>query len=113
MNTNKPQMIVIVETRCEPAKLERAFQRPGFNGFLTTDNQGYAGGVIVDWIEEVMKVTLITKKIQFMHIYVKIWKDLKRISHNMNDHLLVDGDFNDIMHEDKKNRRSSHWLQQM
>lgn len=35
------------------------------------------------------------KKIQFMHIYVKMWEDLKRISHNMNDHLLVDGYFND------------------
>lgn len=64
-------MIVIVEIRCEPSKLERVFHKLGFNGFLATDNQGYAGGTIVAWIEEVMKVTLITKKIQFMHIYME------------------------------------------
>lgn len=56
------QMIVIVETCYEPSKLERTFQKLWFNGFLAVNNQGYASGFIVAWIQEAMNVKLVSRK---------------------------------------------------
>ncbi|GAU43826.1 hypothetical protein TSUD_399190 [Trifolium subterraneum] len=42
--THKPVLLVIVETRCEPSKLCRTFKLLGYDGFLATEVNGYAGG---------------------------------------------------------------------
>jgi hypothetical protein len=47
--TWKPVMLVIMETRCNPDKLKKTFNLMGYDGFLATENSGFAGGIIVAW----------------------------------------------------------------
>ncbi|MCH79376.1 endonuclease/exonuclease/phosphatase family protein [Trifolium medium] len=116
---HKPVMIVIVETRCDPTKLRRTFQLLGYEGFVASEVNGYAGGIIVAWKEDSINVQLGMKKFQFLHMRVQLlnkqqwfftaiyaspneenrrtmWEDLKNIADSMNCPWLLAGDFNDI-----------------
>lgn len=59
VSIHKPKMLVIVETRCEPLKLKKVFNKLGCDGFLATKNHSYAGVIVAVWIEDDMTVTLI------------------------------------------------------
>jgi hypothetical protein len=67
-------MIVIMETRCEPEKLCRTFALLGFDGLCATDVNGFAGGIIVGWRKEDMKVQLVDRSFQYKHLKVS-YKD--------------------------------------
>jgi hypothetical protein len=131
---HKPVMIVIMETRCEPEKLRRTFALLGFDGLCATDVNGFAGGIIVGWRKEDMKVQLVDKSFQYMHlkvsykdgkdwlftpIYVSpyegnrkiLWDALKSISNNMHTAWLLAGDFNDIASNAASPRRCNTFLE--
>jgi hypothetical protein len=118
--TWKPLILVIMETRCNPVKLKRTFNLLGYDGFLSTDNSGYAGGIVVAWKLDLFMVNLEEKKFQYIHMKVNyinrrewyftavyaspqedsrsiLWTDLKRIADHMNESWILAGDFNDIM----------------
>jgi hypothetical protein len=40
----------------------------GYDGFLSTDNAGFAGGIIVAWKLDLITVQLEEKKFQYMHM---------------------------------------------
>ncbi|PNX73217.1 ribonuclease H [Trifolium pratense] len=126
MTTWRPVMVVIVETRCDPNRLKRTFNLLEFDGFLASDVDGYAGGIVIAWKENLFMVDLIYKTFQFMHLKVQypegrewfftatyaspneenrriLWNDLKDIADSMQSSWLLAGDFNDILgsHEKK------------
>jgi hypothetical protein len=121
----KPVMLVIVETRCDPTKLCRTFNLLGYDGFIATEVDGFAGGIVVVSKENYMKVELQCKKFQFIHLKVcypngvhwfftpiyaspneanrsMLWDDLKGIANNMQTAWMLAGDFNDIASVDEK-----------
>jgi hypothetical protein len=67
----KPVMLVIMETRCDPCKLKKTFNLLGFDGFLASEVNGYAGGIVVVWKEDYMMVNMQIKKFQFLHLHVQ------------------------------------------
>jgi hypothetical protein len=44
---NKPGMIVIVEIRCDPNKLSKTLNMLGYEDYVASEGQGFAGGIIV------------------------------------------------------------------
>jgi exonuclease III len=46
-----PSILVIVETRCNTSKLKSTFNLLGYDGFEASEGQGYAGGIVVAWEE--------------------------------------------------------------
>jgi hypothetical protein len=119
VNDNKPIMVVIVETRCDPNKLRRTFKLLGYDEFTATEVQGYAGGIVVAWKKDYIMVDVCNKSFQYMHLKVKypnggwwfftpiyaspiedkrrlLWEDLTAISPHITIPWLVAGDFNDI-----------------
>ncbi|PNY06740.1 endonuclease/exonuclease/phosphatase family protein [Trifolium pratense] len=76
ISVHKPVMMVILETRCDPEKWRRTFALLGFHGFCATDVIGYASGIATGWREEDMKVQLVDRSFQYMHLKVN-YKDGK------------------------------------
>lgn len=130
VNSHHPEMIVIVEMRCEPAKLRKTCQLLGFNGFIASDVNGYSGGIVLAWKEDFFSVDLHIKKFQFLHLKVRnangkewfftpvyaspneenrriMWEDLKRIAQNNSQPWMLAGDFNDIACAAEKKRRGN------
>jgi hypothetical protein len=68
--TWKPLMLVIMETRCNPDKLKRTFNLLGYDGFLATENSGFASGIVVAWKLDFFTVRLEEKKFQYIHMRV-------------------------------------------
>jgi exonuclease III len=112
-------MIVIQETRCDPEKLRKTSSLLGFDGFLATDVHGYAGGIMVGWKDVNMKIQLISRNFQYMHLEItaqtgkqwffspiyaspieenrkNLWNDLKHYANQMHEAWMLAGDFNDI-----------------
>ncbi|XP_058769166.1 uncharacterized protein LOC131643032 [Vicia villosa] len=132
LDSFKPKMIVVVETRCDPTKLMNSFKKLGFDSFLSNCNQGYAGGICVAWLDVEIKITMEIIKFQFLHLKIQyvngkewyftpiyaspnaanremMWTDLKNISNSMSKPWLLAGDFNDTAfdHEKKGGRTIS------
>lgn len=116
---HKPKVVVIMEIRCDPKKVEPPLKRLGFDKKLVFNNNGYVGGIVIAWqscsfnIEEIIKIS------QFLHVVIQeanmnewyftavyaspsddrrkmLWEDLKNIANGMTQPWLVAGDFNDI-----------------
>ncbi|MCH82272.1 hypothetical protein A2U01_0003073 [Trifolium medium] len=111
VSLNKPAMLVIMETRCDPNKLRKTFNLLGYDNFSATEVQGYAGGIIVAWKKDDISVEVCIKSFQYMHLKVNypneanrnaLWDELKVIASSMNEPWLLAGDFNDIMTADEK-----------
>lgn len=56
---HKLGMLVILETQCDPNKLRKTFSKMGFNGFLSTEVNGYAKGIATVWKEDSMYITFV------------------------------------------------------
>lgn len=54
----RPRILVIMETRCDPNKLEKTFQLLGSDGWCCTNIRGYAGGLVVVSIEGDVSISL-------------------------------------------------------
>lgn len=52
-------ILVIMETVCDPNKLNKTFQLLGFDGWHFTDVRGYARGFVVVWREDDVCMSLI------------------------------------------------------
>jgi hypothetical protein len=122
---NKPVMLVILELRCDPNKLRRSCKLLGYEEFIATEVEGYAGGILVAWKKDDLTVDVCIKNFQYIHLRVKypngdwwfftpiyaspietkrntLWNDMKQLARNINDPWLLAGDFNDIVNADEK-----------
>jgi exonuclease III len=70
MDNNKPEVIVIIETRVNPNKLSKTFNLLGFDDMSYSDYRGYAGGIVVVWKKDEVKVNVEVIDFQFIHILV-------------------------------------------
>jgi hypothetical protein len=125
VSINKPSMLVIMETRCDPNKLRRTFELLGFDDFAATEVRGYAGGIVVVWKKDKITVDVCKQSFQYLHLRVKypndewwyltpiyaspiesnrslLWDDLKDIAQHMKEPWLLAGDFNDILCVEEK-----------
>lgn len=50
----KHDMLVILETQCDPSKLKKAFSIMGFDGYLATEVNGYPVRIVIVWREDYM-----------------------------------------------------------
>jgi exonuclease III len=62
ITTNKPAMLVIMETRCDPTKLYRTFELLGYDDFTAANCQGYAGGIAIAWKKDYITVDVCIEK---------------------------------------------------
>lgn len=125
LDVHHPDVVVVMETIVDPLKLQRTFGLLGFDGFLSTDVQGYAGGIVVVWKTAQLHITLLRREFQFLHLRVNmgnmaewfftpiyaspneearrgLWADLRRLSSSVQSPWLLAGDFNDIAHSGEK-----------
>jgi hypothetical protein len=125
VSINKPAMLVIMETRCDPLKLRRTFELLGFDDMVSTEVRGFAGGIVVAWKRDNITVDVCKISFQYIHLHVKypnddwwyltpiyaspietirsvLWEELKNIAQHMIDPWLLAGDFNDIMCAEEK-----------
>lgn len=125
LDVHHPDVVVVMETRVDPLKLQRTFGLLGFDGFLSTDVQGYAGGIVVVWKTAQLHITLLRREFQFLHLRVNMgnmaeWfftpiyaspneearrglrADLRRLSSSVQSPWLLAADFNDIAHSGEK-----------
>ncbi|MCH79273.1 endonuclease/exonuclease/phosphatase family protein [Trifolium medium] len=125
VDKHKPILIVIMETRTSPLNLKRSFQLLGYDGFQYAENNGFSGGIIVSWKEQLLDVEVLVNHFQFLHLKVtlqcrrifffssvyaspreegrhELWRELKNISRGMVGEWLLAGDFNDISHPSEK-----------
>jgi hypothetical protein len=125
MDNNKPEVIVIIETRVNPDKLSKTFNLLGFDGMSYSDCRGYAGGIVVAWKKDEVKVNVEVIDFQFIHILMSfndgpnwyftavyaspkeelrrdMWTKLIQMSMHINEGWLLAGDFNDIASQDEK-----------
>ncbi|MCI00709.1 hypothetical protein A2U01_0021731, partial [Trifolium medium] len=63
-------MLIIVEIQCDPSKLCGTFNLLGYDGFIATEVDGFARGIVVVWKEDCLKVELKLKKFQFIHLHL-------------------------------------------
>jgi exonuclease III len=49
LDIHKPEVMVIMETRVDPKKLNKTIKLLGFDHMHHTDCRGFAGGIIVAW----------------------------------------------------------------
>lgn len=68
----KPKVLMIMETMCNPNKLNKSFTRTGFDDIISVENKGFACGIMVAWNKKLVTVELYEKKIQYIHMKVKI-----------------------------------------
>ncbi|XP_058748573.1 uncharacterized protein LOC131621549 [Vicia villosa] len=125
VDNNRPSMVVVMETRCNPTNLINALSKMGFDKQLTEENNGYAGGIILAWDSRYMEVELLSKNSQYIHTSVKypkgrswlfsavyaspneelkkiLWENLRDITDSSDQPWLVAGDLNDIAGIDDK-----------
>lgn len=121
----KPEIYVIMETRCNPGNLQASLQKLGFHKFLWVENAGYAGGIIVACKYIILKIGLISSMDQAIHmkfeddrgqewictvvyaspnesIRKSLWDNMGMVVVNLHIPWLVVGDFNDIAYTNEK-----------
>lgn len=92
----------------------------GYEEFISTDNQGFVGGIIVAWNKSNACMELCAKKSQFIHMQTEtlsqqrflfrvvyaspyegneklLWEDLMKIKEDVKELWLMTGNFNDIL----------------
>lgn len=68
---NNPYIVVIVETRMEPHKLEKTFILLGFNILVRSEVRGFSGGISMAWKSNRVKVDVLQKYFKFLHTKIK------------------------------------------
>ncbi|XP_028790434.1 uncharacterized protein LOC114746384 [Neltuma alba] len=121
----KPDMVVLIETRCSGENAQKAIKRMNFKFQEVVEANGMSGGIWVLWDSDDIKFRVIMSHKQFLHgevqgigthqwiftaVYASprererrdMWLELHRISLTMNMPWLVAGDFNDITGEEEQ-----------
>jgi exonuclease III len=70
MDSNKPDIIVIMETRVDPPKLSKTIKLLGFDDMYYSNCRGFAGGILIAWKSTEVAVKLEAKDFQFIHISI-------------------------------------------
>lgn len=60
-----------MEIRSDPKKLNTPLKKLGFQNFISVENFGYVGGIMVACKYDKVKVCMISKDDQFFHLQVK------------------------------------------
>jgi exonuclease III len=125
LDTHKPEVVVVMETRVDPNKLAKTFKLLGFDNMQHTECRGYAGGIIVAWKSSDVQISVESADFQFMHLKIafmngtsweftavyaspkedlrqEMWTKLKLMSHTIAGGWMMAGDFNDIATQDEK-----------
>ena len=69
---HRPSIMVITETRVGSSRAEKIIDGLPFDGFITTDTIGYAGGLWILWRSEDAEVKLLSAIEQEIHATVKV-----------------------------------------
>lgn len=104
----KPSVYMVLETRCDPKKIQKTLVSLGFDEYLVMENQRFVGGLGVAWNKEHLTVDLCKKDTQYMHLHIQshvsiswfftfiyaspndvnqscLWEDLRRIVDSMQE----------------------------
>lgn len=128
-----PDIVVCMETRVDPQRLQNTFRMLGFDGYHFSPSHGFAGGIGVAWNSNNVGIQVEYVHFQFLHLLIvpkdgaewyftpvyaspreeargHLWEELKRISTHLQGMWLVAGDFNDVAyaHEKKGGRATAH-----
>lgn len=113
----KLEVFAIMETRCDPVKLQVPLQKLGFHKLFLVENVGYAGGIMVACKEDNLKVELLSSMDRAIHLLITnnsgqkwcftvvyaspneimrkhLWENMKLVSDNMVMPWLATSDLN-------------------
>ena len=69
---HRPSIMVITETRVGGERAEKIIEGLPFDGFITTDTIGYAGGLWILWNKEGVEISLLANTEQEIHATLKV-----------------------------------------
>lgn len=119
LDIHRPEVLVNMETRVDPERLQRTFKLLGFDGFLASEVRGFSGGIVVGWKTNALRISLLVQNFQFLHIRIggfgpaawfftgiyaspveenknHLWNELRYIAQGIQGPWVLGGDFNDI-----------------
>lgn len=65
-------MVVIMEMRCDPSRLTKSFNIMDYDSIVVAANEGPTGGIVVSWNKQNLKVDMLDRSLQHIHMKVKI-----------------------------------------
>lgn len=124
INTHKPDLIVLTETRLSGDRAHNVVNELGYRDFYIVDAMGFAGGIWMLWDPNTVSVDIIASSFQEVHSHIKvqhtsflltaiyasphydirkiIWDKLGSLSSSLIILWLLMGDFNDISNRNEK-----------
>jgi exonuclease III len=123
LDVHKPEVVVIMETRVDPNKLNKTFKLLGFDYMQHTECRGFAGGIVVVWKSTDVQINVEINDFQFIHLTIafmpgsswnftavyaspreelrkELWLNLHNISQSISEGWMIAGDFNDIVSQE-------------
>ena len=118
---HRATILVVPETRMGGDRAAKIIERLPFDGYITTDTIGYAGGLWILWKTEEVEVVSLSSTEQEIHATVKVrssnltwllsaiyasprlverkilWGNLKTVAHLHSLPWLMLGDFNEVL----------------
>ena len=118
---HRPSIMVITKTRVGGSKAEKIIDELPFDGFITTDTIGHAGGLWILWRSEDAEVKLLSATEQEIHVTIKVcasnlswlfttiyasprltkqrimWSNIEKVGQLHNLPWLMIGDFNEVL----------------
>ncbi|XP_025702516.1 uncharacterized protein [Arachis hypogaea] len=122
---NKPDIVILLETRCSGEKARKIISKSGFDFYHIEEAVGFSGGIWVMWKDPNIVISILKSKTQYVHMNVKkdfdedwfltavyasprevnrreLWNDIKMIKNGIRGPWLVVGDFNEIADPSEK-----------
>lgn len=72
ISSHSPSMMIITETRVGRDRAKEITDRLPFNGVVHADTVGYARGIWILWLSDVVKVSVLASTEQEIHVVVKV-----------------------------------------
>lgn len=79
---HKPEVFVVMETRCDPTKLGSPLKRMRFGNILSAENNGFTGSIVIAWERGNISIDMISKNSQYIHVRVSEPKDIEWVFHS-------------------------------
>lgn len=70
LDVSHSNMLVIMETRIHPSRLENTFRLQGFDGFTFSEGRGLLSGIVVAWKSTAVQVLVVDTKFQYIHMQI-------------------------------------------
>lgn len=126
INQHHPSIIILVETRVPKHTTETIIQNLGFDSWHIVEPRGFAGGIVLLWHANDIKLQVMGESAQGVHGVVEVcsssksfvlssvyaspkyvnrkhlWQELSNMAGNVNCPWLVIGDFNEITNQGEK-----------